>query len=66
MEEIAEIIGADSLGYLRADRLGRLIGTPAGCGYCDACFTANYKTDVPKDSGKSRFERKLSEREKKA
>ena len=29
------------------------------------CFTANYKTDVPKDSGKSRFERKLSEREKK-
>ena len=66
VEEIAEIIGADSLGYLRADRLGRLIGTPAGCGYCDACFTANYKTDIPKDSGKSRFERKLSEREKKA
>jgi len=66
VEEIAEIIGADSLGYLKVERLGGLIGAPCGEGYCDACFTANYRTAIPHDSGKSRFERKLSEKEKKA
>lgn len=63
--EIAEIIGADSLGYLKAERLGELIGKPCGSGYCDACFTAKYQTDVPRNYGKSRFETKLSEKEKK-
>ena len=46
-------------------RLGELIGEKNGCGYCDACFTANYRTEIPRDSGKSRFEIKLSEKEKK-
>ena len=66
VDEIAEIIGADSLGYLKVEQLGRLIGAPCGQGYCDACFTANYRTEIPKDSGKSRFETKLSEKEKQA
>lgn len=64
IDEIAEIIGADSLGYLKTERLGELIGEKNGCGYCDACFTANYRTEIPQDSGKSRFEIKLSEKEK--
>ena len=58
-EEIAEMIGADSLGYFPADRLYELAG---GAGYCSACFEGNYPTAVPGDSRKDRFERKLSER----
>ena len=66
VDEIAGIIGADTLGYLKVEQLGRLIEAPCGQGYCDACFTANYRTEIPKDSGKSRFETKLSEKEKQA
>lgn len=57
VEEIARIIGADSLGYLPVERLGELIGSP-GC--CGACFTGRYPTAVPEGGRKDRFERKLS------
>lgn len=58
VEEITEIIGADSLGYLPAEKLHEL----AGChDYCDACFTGEYPTRVPGDTRKDRFERKLSD-----
>ena len=40
------MIGADSLGYLALDRLNDIIGK--GMGYCDACFTGNYPTKLPK------------------
>ncbi len=59
VEEIAEIIGADSLAFLPVDSLSELIG---GCGYCDACFTGKYATPVPEVTSKDRFEAKLSER----
>ncbi len=58
VEETAEIIGADSLGYLPADELGALAEGP---GYCSACFDGRYPTAVPADTRKDRFERKLSE-----
>ncbi len=58
-EEIAHIIGADSLGYLPVEQLGGLLGKQDCCG---ACFTGQYPTPVPEDTGKDRFERKLSER----
>ena len=58
--EIAELIGADSLGYLPVSDLPVLTG---GCGYCSACFDGNYPTAVPEDSRKSRFEQKLSQRQ---
>lgn len=58
VEEITEIIGADSLGYLPAEKLHEL----AGChDYCDACFTGEYPTRVPEDTRKDRFEQKLSD-----
>lgn len=60
VEETAAIIGADSLGYLPVEKLGELIGST---GYCSACFDGKYPTMVPADTGKNRFERKLSERE---
>ena len=57
--ETAEIIGADSLGYLPVSQLGALIG---GSGYCSACFDADYPTAVPADTRKDRFEQKLSQK----
>ncbi len=47
VEQICEIIGADSLGYLGVERLNELIDGDHG--YCDACFTGNYPIDPPVD-----------------
>src|SRR5574344_448176 len=41
LPEIREIIGADSLGYLRVDSLDEMLGEE-GRHYCDACFTGGY------------------------
>ncbi|MDY5986532.1 amidophosphoribosyltransferase [Sporofaciens sp. SGI.106] len=43
-EEIREMIGADSLGYMEIDKLKDMVGD---LGYCDACFTGNYPMKVP-------------------
>ena len=59
IEEIADIIGVDSLGYLDVDKLSKLTG---GEDYCAACFHGEYPTKIPKDLRKDRFERKLSRR----
>ena len=56
--EIAALTGADTLGYLPLDKLGELA---PGAGYCSACFSGEYPTGVPRDTGKDRFERRLSE-----
>ena len=58
-EEIAEIIGVDSLGFLSTD--GVLKIPDNSCGFCDACFTGNYPCNPPKNPGKSKFEKKISE-----
>jgi len=46
IEEIREMIGADSLGYLS---LEGLLKTPSGarCGFCTACFDGGYPVEVP-------------------
>ena len=59
VEEIAKIIGADSLGYLPVDSLSELVGHDS---YCNACFTGDYATRVPENISKNRFEKRLSER----
>ena len=43
-EEISEMIGADSLGYMEIDKLKDMVGD---LGYFDACFTGNYPMKVP-------------------
>lgn len=56
IEEIAEIIGADSLGYLTIEDAAKLApGT-----HCLACFNGDYPTEIPSASAKFRFEQKLS------
>ena len=58
VNEIAEIIGADTLGYLPVEELCALAGKDV---YCHACFTGKYPTAIPADTRKDRFERRLSE-----
>ena len=61
VDEIAEIIGVDSLGYLSLDDVVKLADNTQG-GFCTACFGGGYPTTIPQDSGKDRFECKISER----
>lgn len=55
VEEICEMIGADSLGYLDFDRLSELIGGDEG--YCHACFSGDYPTEVPEEDIRGEYER---------
>ena len=41
VEEIRQLIGADSLGFLSLEDLHR-IAPDAACGFCDGCFTGTY------------------------
>ena len=63
-EEVCQIIGADSLGYLSVENVQKL--AEHGGGFCTACFSGCYPTQVPENTRKLRFERKLSEKEPKA
>lgn len=63
VREIAQIIGADSLGYLPLEKVSHLtLGD--GTGFCTACFDGNYPTRIPEKSEKDRFERPISENPK--
>lgn len=59
VEEIARMIGADSLGYLPMENLKDLCGS---FGFCSACFSGCYPTTVPTDMRKDQFEEKLSKK----
>ncbi len=58
VEEIAKIIGADSLGFLPVEDLASLCGNNE---YCSACFSGEYPTNVPVETRKDRFEKHLSD-----
>ena len=61
VSEIAEMIGADYLGFLPVKSLGELA---ENADYCSACFDGTYPTRIPTDTRKNRFEQRLSERTK--
>ena len=63
VEEIARIIGADSLGYLSIESVVRLTGMDEKR-FCTACFGGKYPTRVPEDGQKCRFEQKIKKRAK--
>lgn len=58
VEEIAKIIGVNSLGYLSKEHVCLLTGKDTG--FCTACFGGEYPTEIPKETDKSRFEEKIS------
>ena len=57
VNEIAEMIGVDSLGYLSMDAVVQLTGCNSG--FCTACFGGGYPTAVPTAGSKDRFEQKI-------
>lgn len=59
VEEIAQIIGVDSLGFLSREGVTKIPENSSG--FCAACFTGDYPCEPPKNPGKSKFERKISE-----
>ena len=60
VEEIAKIIGADSLGYLSVENVMKLADGTDGRGrLCAACFDGKYPTEVPTAASKDRFEQKI-------
>ena len=56
VEEIRDRIGADSLGYLSLEGLLNATGV-ADAGFCTACLSGDYPTDVPQMSDKFQLER---------
>ncbi len=54
VEEISEIIGTDSLAYLRLERLPEIAN---GLGICQGCFTGVYPLDPPGEDIRGEFER---------
>jgi len=54
VEEICEMIGADSLGYLDKERLAELIDGDEG--YCHACFTGQYPMEPPKEDIRGEYD----------
>ncbi|MCI9297199.1 MAG: amidophosphoribosyltransferase [Lachnospiraceae bacterium] len=53
IEDIRRIIGADTLGYLRIERLKEMVG---GIGICEGCFTGKYPIDPPQEDIRGDFE----------
>lgn len=53
IEEIRQIIGADSLGYLGLDRLTELVDRLP---ICKGCFTGKYPMEPPKEDIRGEFE----------
>ena len=64
IDEICELTGADTLGFLPADKLGEMLELDCP-GICDACFSGNYPTRIPekmlegKERGGVDFDKKL-------
>lgn len=52
-QQIREMIGADSLGYME---IGKLKSMVDGLAYCDACFTGRYPMEVPGKDVSQAFE----------
>jgi amidophosphoribosyltransferase len=60
VDEIAKIIGVDSLAYLSIEATHKLAEN-ADIALCDGCFSGNYPIEVPKEQPKDKFEEKLNQ-----
>ncbi len=59
VEEICEIIGADSLGYLPLDACDH-IAAGSKCKFCKGCFTGEYPIDPPVRRHINKFDQPLT------
>lgn len=62
VEEICEILGADSLAYLKLERLKELT---AGKQYCDGCFSGSYPMEPPKEDIRGEYDATVRENKRK-
>ena len=58
IEDIRQIIGVDSLGFLPVECLDKL-ADHSSCGFCKGCFTGDYPVPPPADAAKDKFEHPL-------
>ena len=63
-KEMAEMFGADSVGFLPLEDVTKLGASGTCKGYCKACFDGIYPTDLPKETGESKYDYKISENKK--
>ncbi len=56
VEEICAHVGAETLGYLSLDNLLEATGV-ADAGFCTACLSGDYPTEVPRTADKFQLER---------
>ncbi len=63
-EQINEVIGADSLGYLTVEQAEKM-AVGATCGFCTGCFTGKYPIEPPSEKKLDTYSRPLSESAKK-
>lgn len=61
-EEIATIVGVDSLAFLNLEDVTKIGASGACKGYCTACFDGKYPTETP-TMIKNKYENKISESE---
>lgn len=58
VEEIAKVIGADSIAYLSIEGAHKLADN-SKCSFCDGCFSGKYPIELPKNQKKNKFEEKI-------
>ena len=63
VDQINEIIGADTLGYLSTEHVVKLAPN-AHCGFCTACFTGEYAVQPKEVLSTDIHERHLNDRPK--
>lgn len=61
VDEIARIIGADSLGYLSREDVTKIADGSSCTGFCCACFDEKYPTSIPVGNNKNKFEQVIPE-----
>ncbi len=61
IEEIARIIGADSVGFLSLAACDQL-AKDSRCGFCKGCFCGQYPVEPPKCQPKNRFEQRIHQK----
>lgn len=56
IDEIRQMIGADSLGYLSLEGVSQILPDRCVSGYCDGCFSGVYPMAVPDEADRIKFE----------
>lgn len=60
-EQMVELFGADSVGFLPLEDVVKL-GQSGTCkGYCKACFDGEYPTELPTESAERKYDSKISD-----